>query len=109
MVPGMVLCFLAFGEDSFVSEGLVSLFDFSRLAIVAINRTAFSAAPCCPILVMEMFGEMEVGTELMVHGFFPCRAGDEARRVIFHGCNSHHPMCSEFKLWSTGSAPSCTP
>lgn len=22
MVPGMVLCFLAFGEDAFVSEGL---------------------------------------------------------------------------------------
>lgn len=83
MVPGMVLCFLAFGEDAFVSEGLVSLFDFSTLAIVAINRTAFSAAPYCPILVMEMFGEMEVGTELMVPGIFPCRAGDEARRSHF--------------------------
>lgn len=87
MVPGMVLCFLAFGENAFVSEGLVSLFDFSTLAIVAINRTAFSAAPCRPILVMEMCGEMcgemEVGNRARGSWFLSMQGGDEARRSHF--------------------------
>ncbi len=83
MVPGMVLCFLAFGEDAFVSEGFVSLFNFSTLAIVAINRTEFSAAPCCPILVREMCAEMEIGNRAHGSWFLSMQGGDEARRSHF--------------------------
>jgi len=66
-----------------VYEGLVSLFNFSTLAIVAINRIEFSAAPCCPILVREMCAEMEVGNRAHGSWLLSMQGGDEARRSHF--------------------------